>query len=134
MNTEKLRFYQRRYIIYPKLQFEVLLYSLAVSIVVSIANQIFRFLSSRENEVFLGINSSLTLYFLNFLLLILIVFLGFHFTNRIAGPIYRVEKQLKEILAGKDIHSIKIRKNDYFQDFVDVQNQILERLKSNQKK
>lgn len=57
----------------------------------------------------------------------LITALGIVITHRIAGPIYRIEQDLKRLLQGEKIESIHIRDGDEFQEFVDIINQVIER-------
>jgi hypothetical protein len=51
--------------------------------------------------------------FLILLLIILVFYLEVRFLHRIAGPLYRIERTLKEISEGKDVEPIKLRKKDF---------------------
>ena len=75
---------------------------------------------------------------INYTLLIeLIVFIFFagwlslRLSHRIAGPLYRIEKSLIEIMEGKNIDEIKIRKYDELHDLVDILNEFLKSRMSN---
>ncbi|HAM39296.1 MAG: hypothetical protein A2474_06085 [Elusimicrobia bacterium RIFOXYC2_FULL_34_12] len=75
---------------------------------------------------------------INYTLLIeLIVFIFFagwlslRLSHRIAGPLYRIEKSLIEIMEGKNIDEIKIRKYDELHDLVDILNEFLKSKMSN---
>jgi signal transduction histidine kinase len=57
----------------------------------------------------------------------LITALGIVVTHRIAGPIYRIEQDLKRLLQGEKIEPIHIRRGDEFQEFVNIINQVIER-------
>ena len=50
-------------------------------------------------------------------------------THRIAGPMYRFEKYIKEIGSGRLYSDLKIRKKDQFQNTVGVLNKMTEDLK-----
>jgi signal transduction histidine kinase len=50
-------------------------------------------------------------------------------THRIAGPMYRFEKHIKEVGAGKLCSDLKIRKKDQFQNMVDALNKMTSDLK-----
>lgn len=63
--------------------------------------------------------------FTSLVILIIIYFFGLRFSNRIAGPIYRMNKVIAEIIKeGKPIE-VKLRKNDYFQDHADAINSLI---------
>lgn len=69
------------------------------------------------------------------LLLTALVTLGFIFTygllfsNWIAGPIYRVCKELNSAKTWKDLDEINLRKKDYFQELADAINSLNSRSK-----
>lgn len=130
MIVKKLKIHQRRYIVNPKLQFGVLLYSILVAISVSIVNQVYRFLliSDTNNSQFYGVNPFLLLIGVNVILCVLIVFAGFYFTNRIAGPIYRLQVHLEEMTDESKIEQFLIRKDDYFQELMVAYNGFLKKL------
>ena len=50
------------------------------------------------------------------------------FSNRIAGPMYRFDNEIKRLLAGETIKPVKLREKDYWQSFATDFNQIAERL------
>lgn len=58
------------------------------------------------------------------------VFLSLFLPQKIAGPIYRIEKGLKEIAAGDLTVAIKLRDNDTLQDLADSVNQTTSSLRS----
>ena len=68
-----LKFYQRRYVINSKLQVGVLLYSVSVAAVVSIVNQLFRYMQSEEASPILGMNPSFVLWIFNCLIVFAVV-------------------------------------------------------------
>lgn len=51
------------------------------------------------------------------------------FTNRIAGPIYRIQTQMSEVLAGNEAESVRFRQDDFWQDLADQFNQVADLLK-----
>lgn len=65
---------------------------------------------------------------IGFMILYLIV-VGFVITNRLAGPIWRLEEDLRQILSGKDIGTLKTRKNDEFKELPKLINELLARSK-----
>lgn len=66
---------------------------------------------------------------LSLLQIILIIVFGLFFSHRIAGPVHRIKKELKEIAEGKlpITHEIKLRKNDFL---LDIAREINNTLKS----
>ena len=58
---------------------------------------------------------------------ILFVFVGYIiiFTNRIAGPLYRLEKTLDKITQGEDVDIIKLRENDEMKPLISKANDVI---------
>ncbi len=127
--SSNLKFYQRRYVINSKLQVGVLLYSVSVAAVVSIVNQLFRYMQSEEASPILGMNPGIVLWIFNCLIVFAVVLFGFYFTNRIAGPIYRLQKHIEKSVAGGEVSPFTIRKGDYFQELMVAYNKFLEKMK-----
>ena len=65
---------------------------------------------------------------------ILLVYLMYVLTNRIVGPIYRLETDLDEILTGRGSRVIQFRKNDAFQTLAVKVNMLLDKLPKEEKK
>lgn len=55
-----------------------------------------------------------------------------YISHKIAGPIYRVENELKEILNGNYSRRIKLRSHDELQEIADAINKILDQVQSKQ--
>ena len=62
-----------------------------------------------------------------FLIPISFVVTGFSIivTHRIAGPIYRLEKTLDELIQGEDVGFIRLRKHDEFKEFAAKLNEVI---------
>jgi len=61
-------------------------------------------------------------------LLIVVSIAGFliiRLTNRIAGPIYRINQELQEMIRKGEAHEIRVREGDFFQDLVARLNRLL---------
>ena len=125
----KLKFYQRQYIINLKLQVGVLLYSVCVAASVGVANEIFRYMRSETFHPVLGISPFLLICVFNFLLLTSIILFGLYFTNRIAGPIFRLHRHMEKVNKGGDIAPFSLRKDDYFKELTTSYNELLEEVK-----
>lgn len=48
---------------------------------------------------------------------------GLYLSNRIAGPLHQLKNYLEAVGNGKNLHPLKFRKNDYFQELAEVTNQ-----------
>jgi len=55
------------------------------------------------------------------------------FLHRIAGPLYRIEKTLKDLAEGKKVEKIKLRKKDFFKSLAEATNQVIETFSENVK-
>jgi signal transduction histidine kinase len=49
------------------------------------------------------------------------------FSNRIAGPIWRLKQTLRDVNDGKLVRKLKLRKDDYCQELADEVNRIVEK-------
>lgn len=58
-------------------------------------------------------------------LLLLIWFIALELSHRIVGPIYRMERELEERIAGLKSGPIKLRKNDEFKGFAEKLNRLI---------
>jgi len=69
---------------------------------------------------------------LGVLLLSVMVFafvLGVYYLHRIAGPVYRIEKALREISEGKEIDTVYLRKKDFFKSLAETLNNVIKQQK-----
>ena len=75
--------------------------------------------SSILDSIFLGIAVATN---------IIIIFGGLWLSNRIAGPIYRVETCLKQINSGKKPQKVSFRKSDFFGELVLALNESIDKI------
>lgn len=59
-----------------------------------------------------------------------VIFICLILSNRIAGPIYHIQRYLKRITAGKYDINLKLRKHDELQDVAEAINDLVSRLRS----
>jgi methyl-accepting chemotaxis protein len=52
--------------------------------------------------------------------------LAIYFLHRLAGPIYKIHNTLKDVLDGKPVEPIVLRRSDYFGDLANEVNRLLE--------
>lgn len=57
--------------------------------------------------------------------LIIIWLIALELSHRIAGPLYRIEKELEDRICGKKTEPIKLRKNDELKTVVDKLNKLV---------
>ncbi|MFH1868795.1 MAG: hypothetical protein ABH843_07475 [Candidatus Omnitrophota bacterium] len=57
--------------------------------------------------------------------LVSIWFMALELSHRIAGPIYRLEKELDKLLAGEKVSQIRLRKNDELKPLADKINRLV---------
>jgi len=53
--------------------------------------------------------------------------LGVYYLHRIAGPIYRIEKTVREMAEGKKVEPIRLRKKDFFKSLAEAVNKLIEK-------
>lgn len=64
--------------------------------------------------------------FTSILNIVVISIFNLFFSHKMAGPLYNMEKSLKNYIAGHRIHPIRLRKGDMFQELADLINQSLD--------
>ena len=67
------------------------------------------------------------IYFLLFLILAII--LSYYTSNRVFGPIYRLDKHIKESIEKKELEPVEFRKNDEFKFLARRYNELIEKIK-----
>ncbi|MGZ3769872.1 MAG: hypothetical protein ACXWRG_09445 [Bdellovibrio sp.] len=77
---------------------------------------------------------SLILAVLPVLFFLLAIIMGFYFSNRIAGPIYNIEKHMRGIIAGNKPSPVHLRQNDYFQELGESYMELLKHLPDHERK
>jgi len=70
-----------------------------------------------------------TLLMNNLIIMILIMVIGIFYSHRMAGPIYRMEQDIKKVLAGEKDLRIKVRKKDKFKELAELINKLIQKLK-----
>jgi hypothetical protein len=68
------------------------------------------------------------------LLLVPVIFDTLRFSNRFAGPIYRMQRVLRKVVEDGTVEPVKLRDNDFWHDFAGILNAALSRLASQGKK
>jgi len=59
------------------------------------------------------------------IVLIILWLIALELSHRVAGPVYRIEKELEDRISGEKQGPIKLRKNDEFQSLADKINQFI---------
>jgi methyl-accepting chemotaxis protein len=136
---------RKSYLIKPPFQWKMISYAAGLSLfilaILYFANHYF-IMALRQQGIDAGLSPDnpffsflleqahfLDLIFLGVAIVVnLVVILGgLWLSNRIAGPIYRVETSLKELAEGRSIQPISFRKSDFFPDLVMLINQFAEK-------
>ncbi|MCM8771903.1 MAG: hypothetical protein NC922_02320 [Candidatus Omnitrophica bacterium] len=61
-----------------------------------------------------------------FIFLLITFYLEIRILHRIAGPLYRIEKVLRELAQGKNVEKIKLRKKDFYKSLADAVNEVID--------
>ena len=61
-------------------------------------------------------------------IMVLLIILGVFMTHRIAGPVYRVQKDIERVLAGEKGVRVRFRRGDSFPELAEKVNSLLERI------
>ena len=81
----------------------------------------FQFVSRQEGMF------SLFLFIISLTMTLIMLVGSIYLSLKVAGPIYRMRSDLDAMVKGKDPHSIRFRKYDYFQDLSKSFNEFLEK-------
>lgn len=63
----------------------------------------------------------------NLLIMLFMIAVGIFSSHKIAGPAYRIQKDIDRVLAGEKGVRVRIRKNDAFPELAEKVNQLIER-------
>jgi methyl-accepting chemotaxis protein len=69
----------------------------------------------------------------NLLIMLLIIIVGIFYSHRIAGPMYRIETDIKRVLDGEKNVEIHLRKKDKLQSLADLVNQLIKKMEKTKK-
>lgn len=64
--------------------------------------------------------------FNNLIIMIIISILGVLYSHRIAGPVYRMQKDIEKVLAGEKGVRVQLRKNDKLKDLAEKLNALID--------
>lgn len=67
------------------------------------------------------------------LMLPLLVYDILKLTNRFAGPVFRLRREMRRLAEGEKVHPLKFREGDYWSDLTPAFNAILQRVESLEK-
>jgi hypothetical protein len=62
----------------------------------------------------------------NLIIMLIISILGIFYSHRIAGPVYRIDKDIEKALAGEKGIKIRLRKGDKLQELAEKVNKLIE--------
>ncbi len=62
----------------------------------------------------------------NLVIMVLLAIFGIYYTNRIAGPVYRMEKDIEKMLRGERGVRVRLRKGDHFTSLSEKLNILLD--------
>ncbi len=102
-----------------KLQFRIMAYMTGVSAMSSLITSLSSYLLSSYAEQ-LTLSGSISLIFLlSFLLVAGWTAAVLLFSNRIFGPIYRLQREIRNWRDGNPVHQIHLRKGDHMTELID---------------
>lgn len=144
--------YKRSYWIDPKVQWSIIQKAVLLNIILVvflyIADRIFYYRMEQmgkdlgfapEHVYFLFLYSqqkykAIAFFITAGVISIISIFLGVRFSHRLAGPIFRLKKELQRLNAGEKIDPIHLRDSDYFKELAEELNKLTEKLGLQNKK
>ncbi len=126
--------FKRQLLVDKKMQFAIIVYSMLVALITILFMAVFILILQNVNIHFDGSGSGSAA---NFLVLFglwagamsVLTFLGVFVTNKTAGPIYRLRKNMQQVADGGEVENVVFRKGDHFLDIADDYNRVLDRLR-----
>jgi signal transduction histidine kinase len=118
-------FKRKKIFVMPKFQFLFLIYSLSLAaiplIVLNLSRSFMYMFADTSTLVLVSVFTVVTL--------LLLGLVGIVLSNRIAGPLHRLTRHLKDVAEGRTTDEIRFRDKDYFSDLAESANIIIRRLK-----
>jgi nitrogen fixation/metabolism regulation signal transduction histidine kinase len=74
-----------------------------------------------------NIHMPMFLFWYNIPLLLVVILAGIVITHRIAGPVYKIERKLEQVLQGDENTQIRLRQGDELQELADKINVLITR-------
>ncbi len=127
-------FFKRQFVVMPQVQYIFIYYSLFVGAIFFATGSaataiVLKFASSDTSEVSLfGRNENILAVLLVVLLISSMIF-GLYLSNRIAGPIFRIMREMIKVENIGDMKEISLRKDDFFQEVANAYNKLLRKLR-----
>jgi ABC-type transport system involved in multi-copper enzyme maturation permease subunit len=121
---------RRQLVVNPPVQYVFIYYSLYIGAIFftagsAITAMVFKYvIAGQFSAVIFGLMVVLLL-----LLLGMSIVFGLNLSNRIAGPIFRLLRELQKINNVAEMNEISLRKHDYFQDVAKAYNDVLKQLR-----
>jgi sensor histidine kinase YesM len=117
--------FRRKLIIYPQIQVPLIAWTAGLALVGALFTASFIVYSQNHPDQ----NETVTK--MVFMLVGLLIFTSYaillsYYTNRLFGPIYRLQITMKKMAEGEDLSPIRLRDGDHFAEVIDEYNRMLE--------
>lgn len=123
---------RRVYIVESKFQWTVVIYTFAISLLTSIVHITISQLIAIDHIQQLtslsmvNVGPKLAIAGIIVFLYLCIFIIAILFSNRLAGPLYRLRRHMKDVAEGKKTPRLSFRKNDYYSNLQESYNNLLE--------
>ena len=126
-------FLKRKLIIYPAIQVPLIAWSAGLSLVAALFTA--AFIAYTQNHP----DQDLLQTKLIFVIVGLLIFSSYgilmsFYTNRLFGPIYRLQMTMRKMANGENLAPISLRDDDHFKEVIDDYNRVIDRLSGHEKK
>lgn len=122
---KKVKFYKRQWVTNKDVQWSIIIYSVVLAMSTMSG---YHLLLSMDQEA--TVSYGFIPYLLIFIYFTTIVGYGLYFTNRIAGPLYRMKIHMENLLENKDAPDLVFRKNDHFKELAVLLNKVVKKQKN----
>jgi sensor histidine kinase YesM len=117
--------FRRRLIIYPSIQIPLIAWTAGLALVGALFTASFIVYTQNHPDQ----NEAMTK--IVFMIVGLLIFSSYaillsYYTNRLFGPIYRLQVTMKKMAEGEDLSPIRLRDGDHFAEVIDEYNRMLE--------
>jgi hypothetical protein len=125
--------FQRRLIVDKKMQLAIISYSMIVALITIFFMA--AFITVLQTVSVDAASGGSQLRYFGYLgamwlvAMLVLTFLGIYVTNKAAGPVYRLRKNMQTIAEGGPVENVGFRKDDFFLDLAEDYNRVLERLR-----
>jgi sensor histidine kinase YesM len=122
---ERPTVFQRKLIIFPKIQIPLISWTAGLALIGALFTASFIVYSQNHLDAPV-LQTNLVFGLAGLIIFSAYAILLSYYTNRLFGPLYRLQVTMKKMAKGEDVSPIRLRDGDHFADLIDDYNRMVE--------